>query len=104
MDYLLFESNSPDQNAFTQLHLAGDLAAAGHRVTLVLIQDGIFWAVEEMAQLAELAASRVEILLDEFSITTRGYHDLPLPTFLTFAGAKEIVAVMVRAPAKAIWR
>lgn len=104
MDYLLFESNPPSLDRFTQLHLASDLTEAGHRVTLVLIQDGVFWAIQDSACLAELAVLELTILLDDFSLAVRGYRDMPLPEFIGRGDAADFIAVMARGPVKAIWR
>jgi sulfur relay (sulfurtransferase) complex TusBCD TusD component (DsrE family) len=74
--YLLIESRDPFETADVgyAYELAGNLAKAGHTVTLFLVQNGVFPARKSSKSdaLSALAKAGVEVLADEFSLRERG--------------------------------
>jgi DsrE/DsrF/DsrH-like protein len=74
--YLLIESRDPFDSGDTAFipDLATRLAAAGNRVTLFLIQNGVLPARAGChgPGFGELAQAGVEVLADEFSLRERG--------------------------------
>ena len=78
--YLLIESRDPFDSADTGFcrDLAVQLAGAGHRVTLFLVQNGVLPARAGCrgAGFAELARAGVEVLADDFSLRERAIERL----------------------------
>jgi hypothetical protein len=77
--FLLIETRDPFESAdvgFFQ-DQAKRLTAAGHRVSLFLVQNGVLPARAGVAAqgFAELSQAGVEILADEFSLRERGIPD-----------------------------
>lgn len=74
-EYLLIESRDPFEYASVPSYyrLAGDLARAGNRVTLLLVHNGMLAARlgARRSELAELADAGVAVLADEFSLKER---------------------------------
>jgi predicted peroxiredoxin len=74
--YLLIESRDPFESAATAdlLGLADDLAKAGNRVTLFLVQNGVLPARpgKYSGLLTLTAKAGVEVLADDFSLRERG--------------------------------
>ena len=74
--YLLIESRDPfeSNDVASYYELASGLAREGNQVTLLLVQNGVFPArrSSRSGALADVAASGVEILADEFSLKERG--------------------------------
>ena len=75
-DYLLIESSDPLTSGQVRgyYQLAVDLAAAGNKVTLFLVQNGVFPArpSSQSAELSRVAGAGVEVLADDFSLRERG--------------------------------
>jgi len=75
-EYLMIGSRDPfESKDVSRLYaLAGDLSRQGNKVTLFLVQDGVFAARDSACStaLSAVAADGVEILADEFSLTERG--------------------------------
>jgi hypothetical protein len=76
MEYLLIESRDPFECGEVGYYyaLAKDLAFAGNRVTLLLVQNGVL-AARANAQAPGLAAAvkaGVSVLADDFSLKERG--------------------------------
>jgi predicted peroxiredoxin len=104
--YLLIESRDTfgaDSAAFCH-DLARRLAAAGNRVTLFLVQNGVMPArAGALApQFNELAHAGIEIFADEFSLRERGIPADRLQPGIK-ASALDIVIDRLADGAKAIW-
>ena len=78
--YLLIESRDPFESSDTAFchELARSLAAAGDKVTLFLVQNGVLAARSGAHgnELTELAQAGVEVLADDFSLRERGISAL----------------------------
>jgi predicted peroxiredoxin len=104
--YLLIASRDPFESADVGFchDLAQRLAAAGNRVTLFLVQNGVLpaRAGAQASGFAELAQAGVEILADDFSLRERG-----IPSDRLHQGVKpsglDIVIDRLAEGAKAIW-
>ncbi|MHC5065160.1 MAG: DsrE family protein [Planctomycetota bacterium] len=74
-DYLLIQSQDPFESSavLRDYELAGDLAAAGNKVTLFLVQNGTLAGRQGStnAALTALAGKGVDVLADEFSLRER---------------------------------
>jgi hypothetical protein len=79
VSFLLIETRDPFESTDVGfLHdQAKRLTAAGHRVSLFLVQNGVLPARAGVAApgFAELSQTGVEILADEFSLRERGIPD-----------------------------
>ena len=104
--YLLIESRDPFESVDVGFchDLARRLAAAGNRVTLLLVQNGVLPARISFRPLgfAELMQAGVEILADDFSLRERG-----IPSDRLQPGVKpsalDIVIDRLAEGTKAIW-
>ena len=105
-NYLLIESRDQFESADTGFShdLAQRLAAAGDRVTLFLVQNGVLPARAGAAGagFAELARAGVEILADDFSLRERGIQADRLQPGVK-SSALDVVIDRLAAGAKAIW-
>lgn len=76
--YLLIESRDPfdSGDVGNYYDLATDLVEQGNKVTLFLVQNGVFSARPSKRSdlLASVAQAGVEVLADEFSLRERGIH------------------------------
>ena len=105
-DYLLIETRNPFQSADTGFFrdLAQRLTAAGERVTLFLVQNGVLpaRAGAATAGFAELARAGVEILADDFSLRERG-----IPADRLESGVKpavlDVIIDRLAEGCKAVW-
>jgi sulfur relay (sulfurtransferase) complex TusBCD TusD component (DsrE family) len=78
--YLLIGTRDPFESKGVDgfFDLAAGLAREGHRVTVFLVQDGVFAARPSRAseRLGMLQAASVEVLADDFSLRERGIERL----------------------------
>ena len=105
-NYLLIESRDPFTSAevgFCQ-DLSRRLAAAGDRVTLFLVENGVLPARAGVAGtgLTELAQAGIEVLADDFSLRERG---IPLDRLQpgVKSAAIDLVIDRLAEGCKAIW-
>jgi predicted peroxiredoxin len=74
-DYLLIESRSPSESADQYCYeLASSLSAAGHNVTIFLVQNGVLPA-RARARAPGIESAKgagVTVLADDFSLRERG--------------------------------
>jgi hypothetical protein len=105
-DYLLIESRDPFEfasvNAF--LRVALDLKKAGNTVTLFLVQNGVLPTRKGVRadDLAQLTASGVSVIADEFSLKERAIAKSDLAGGVK-AGSLDLVIDKLAAGSKAIW-
>jgi sulfur relay (sulfurtransferase) complex TusBCD TusD component (DsrE family) len=75
-EYVLVESRDPFESSDFRhfLRLAADLAEEKHKVSVFLVQDGVFAARAGLSDpsLERLSGAGVEILADDFSLRERG--------------------------------
>ena len=78
--YVLIESRDCFESGDTEFcrDLARQLAAAGHQVTLFLVQNGVLpaRAGARVPGFAELARAGVEVFADDFSLRERAIENL----------------------------
>ncbi len=78
-DYLLIQSQDPFESSATlrDYELATDLASAGNKVTLFLVQNGTLAGRQgaNNAALSALSAKGVDVLADDFSLRERGISE-----------------------------
>lgn len=72
--YFLIESRSPFDSAevIHNYQLASDLANAGHKVTLFLVENGVFVTRTQADVSSVNVLRKVNVLADEFSLRERG--------------------------------
>ena len=104
--YLLIESRDPFESgdvAFCQ-DLARQLAAAGNRVTVFVVQNGVLGvrAGARRSDYAGLARAGVEVLADDFSLRERGILADKLQPGVT-PSPLDLVIDRLAEGAKAIW-
>ena len=102
--YLIIESRDPfeSRDVGFLFELAVGLARAGNEVTVFLVQNGVLPARPgpRATELAAMAAAKVEILADEFSLRERGVTTVvpgvrPSPI--------DVVVDRMAAGARALW-
>jgi hypothetical protein len=104
--YLLIQSRSPWEAGDGARHvawLARDLDAAGHDVTLWLVQNGVLAAraaAEDRAGLASLG--RVRVLADDFALRERGIQVEAMRQGIEPCSIDQVVA-MLASGFKALW-
>jgi hypothetical protein len=104
--YLLIQSKSPwETNRVADFYdLARQLAAAGHDVTLFLVQNGVLPARPRAHDpgLNEVVSARVRVLADDFSLRERALDPKALAGGVVPAAIDVVVDLLV-AGAKSIW-
>ena len=104
--YLMIESRDPfdsgDSAAF--LALAEDLAKAGNKVTLFLVQNGVLPARHgaRSGTLAALAVNGVDVLADSLSLAERGISPDRLVPGIK-AAALDVAVDQLADGCKALW-
>jgi intracellular sulfur oxidation DsrE/DsrF family protein len=105
-DYLLIGSRDPfESNDVARLYaLAENLAKSDRKVTLFLVQNGVFSAREsgQSAALSAVAGKGVEVLADEFSLRERGISPDGLVSGVSSAPL-DVVIDQLADGRKAIW-
>ena len=104
-DYLLIESRDPFDSGCSHYHeLAESLVAGGSRVTLFLVQNGVFPARQcnASARLTEVAGKGVEVLVDDFSLKERGIDSAGLAAGVKVASL-EVVMDQLEQGRKVLW-
>ena len=107
--YVLIESRDPFEYADTNYmyDMAGDLLSKGNRVTLFLIQNGVFCARSNVknnpltALRREAPAVRVEA--DDFSLRERGISTTGLADGVTVSSVDNLVDQLVQSDIKIVW-
>lgn len=102
--YLFIESRSdlesPDVPAMLTL-LAG-LRAAGHEVSLFLVQNAVTMAGRTPA-LADLARAGVAVWADDHSLSTRGLRPPPAGGGVRLGGACDVVRILTTPGVVPVW-
>lgn len=104
--YLLIESqgNWAGPNAGRFLGDASALAKAGHEVSVFLVQDGVFAAVNdsvpEIATLAELGAT---VWADDFSTAQRALPARSLSPHVELVGMDTVAELLMSEGCRAVW-
>lgn len=105
-DYLLIESRNPSESVdVTYFYgLATGLARGGNRVTLFLVQNGVFPARPSTSSpsLRAMAEAGVQVLADDFSLRERGIRVDALASGIQPAPL-DIVVDQLAAGRKAVW-
>ena len=103
--YLLIETRSRWESGEVEgfLGLAKDLAAAGERVDLVLIQNGVLVSRDPEAVAALMREPLATIWADDMSLAFRGIAADHLPSGIHVAGMKTIIGLMTRSGCKTVW-
>ena len=108
-DYLLIESRDPFEFADTtyMYKMAGDLVANGNRVTMYLIQNGVFCARKNVKNnpLSGLKrdAPSVRVEADDFSLRERGISTGGLEAGITVSNVDNLVDRLVDSDTKIVW-
>jgi hypothetical protein len=104
MDYVIVESRGPDAGDATVLGLVDGLAAAGHRVTIFLVQAGVSWPVLDAARFeAVTARPGISVLVDGFSVALRALDGDQRLAGYEVANEARLVSELTRGRVKAIW-
>ena len=105
-DYILIQSRDPNESRTVERFygLAQNLASNGSKVTLFLVQDGVFAArgSAQSAALSETAEAGVEVLADDFSLRERGIDNDKVISGVVSAPLDAVVDHMA-AGRKPIW-
>lgn len=104
--YVLIQSKSPwesDSEGRT-FSLVRDLADAGHRVTLFLVQNGVLAtrSGSNGIDYGELTDSNVRILADDFSLRERGIHTEAIKRGVNVGQIGDLVD-LIASGTKTIW-
>lgn len=105
--YLLIESRDTSEHADVGYlyELAGGLAREGHRVTLFLVQNGVFPArpSAQSRRLTRVAEEGVQVLADEFSLKERGIPAESLAKGVAAAALDRVVELLADGATRALW-
>ncbi|MDI5962445.1 hypothetical protein [Streptantibioticus silvisoli] len=104
--HLLIESQGPGAGGADAgfLRDARDLARLGHRVQLLLIQEGVGAAVGAAPWSArEAAAAGAEVLVDDFSLTQRGLCAAQLLPTARIVDMAEVSARLLEPDVRVVW-
>ena len=105
--YLLIESRDPYefQDVGYFFDLAGGLAESGQKVTLFLVQNGVFPArpSAQSERLTRLARGGVEVLADDFSLRERGISAGSLADGVRSAPIDRVVDLLADGSTRALW-
>ena len=108
-DYVLIESRDPFEFTDTtyMYQMAGDLAENGNRVTLYLIQNGVFCARKNVMgnPLADLKQNSpsVRIEADDFSLRERGISASALAEGVNVSNVDNLVDHLMQGDTKVVW-
>lgn len=106
--YVMIESRDPYESGDVSYfyNLAADLAAAGERVTLFLVQNGALAARKDAKgdPLSGVLKSRIEVLVDSFALRERGIQDSERHPSVKPAEIGDLVDhIMAADGAKVLW-
>ncbi|MFF8035949.1 MULTISPECIES: hypothetical protein [unclassified Streptomyces] len=104
--YFLVESKGnwagPGAEAF--LRDAAVLAEAGHRVRVLLVEDGVLTAVGTgVPEIRRLAGAGAEILVDDFSAAQRALSATTLSPHVRLAGMDVAAAALTEDGCRGVW-
>lgn len=106
MHHLLIESQGPwaGPNAERFLRDAAVLAESGNRVSVFLVQDGVFSAVAGTSgELPRLAAAGAEVYVDRFAVEQRALTATRLSPHARHADLDVMAAALMADGCKAVW-
>ncbi|MGW2183899.1 DsrE family protein [Streptomyces sp. NPDC001732] len=106
VSYFLIESkgNWAGPNAGTFLRDAAALAAAGHRVRVYLVEDGVLSAAGvRTPEIDRLAEAGVEVLVDDFSAAQRALGGTKLSPHVKLAGMETVAAALAEDDCRGVW-
>ena len=108
-DYVLIESRDPFEFSDTtyMYQMAGDLAANGNRVTVYLVQNGVFCARKNVKNnpldgLKQNAPS-VRVEADDFSLRERGISKTGLVDGVNVSNVDDLVDHLMQGNTKVVW-
>ncbi|MEU9349570.1 hypothetical protein AB0D65_00760 [Streptomyces griseoloalbus] len=104
--YFLIESkgNWAGPNAGTFLMDAVALAEAGHRVRVLLVEDGVLTAVgTDAPEIRRLAGAGAEILVDDFSAAQRALSATTLSPHVRLVGMDVAAAALTEDGCRGVW-
>ena len=108
-EYVLIESRDPFEfNDTTYMYqMAGDLAGRGNKVTLFLIQNGVFCARRNVKDnpLDKLRkqSPAVRLEADDFSLRERGISSNALAEGVSVSNVDDLVDQLVQSGTKIVW-
>jgi sulfur relay (sulfurtransferase) complex TusBCD TusD component (DsrE family) len=103
--YVLIESRDPFESRDTEFveQTAITIKERGHRVTVFLLQNGVFAARKTTARLQRLTDAGVILLADDFSLRERGIKTAELARGFQESGINSLVDMITQPDTKAIW-
>ena len=104
-EYVLIESRDPFESRDTEFveQTAIAIKERGHRVTVFLLQNGVFAARKTTARLQRLVEAGVNLLADDFSLRERGITAAELAQGVEESGIDNLVDTITQPNTKAIW-
>ena len=108
-DYVLIESRDPFEFGDTtyMYQMAGDLVANGNRVTVYLVQNGVFCARKNVKNnpLVDLKQNSpsVRVEADDFSLRERGISTSGLAEGVNVSNVDDLVDHMMQGDTKVVW-
>ena len=104
-EYVFIESRDPFESRDAEFVEQTAIATKerGHRVTVFLLQNGVFATRKTAARLQRLADAGVILLADDFSLRERGISAAELAQGVQESGIKSLVDAITQPHTKAIW-
>jgi predicted peroxiredoxin len=104
-EYVLIESRDPFESRDTEFleQTAITIRERGHRVTMFLLQNGVFAARGSTPRLQRLLEAGVILLADDFSLRERGIKAAELAQGVRESGINTLVDTITQPNTKSIW-
>ena len=104
-EYVLIESRDPFESRDTEFveQTAITIKERGHRVTVFLLQNGVFAARKTTTPLQRMTHAGVILLADDFSLRERGIKPTELAQGVEESNINSLVDTITRPNTKAIW-
>lgn len=108
-DYVLIESRDPFEFSDTtyMYQMADDLAANGNRVTMYLVQNGVFCARKNVKDNPLIGLKKnspsVRVEADDFSLRERGISTSRLAEGVNVSNVDDLVEHMMQSDTKVVW-
>ena len=101
--YLFIESRSEQESpdVLATLGLVGGLSAAGHEVSLFLVQNAVTMA-GRIGALLDLARAGVTVWADDHSLATRGLQ-APAEEGIRLGGVSDVVRILTTPGVVPVW-
>jgi hypothetical protein len=102
--YLLVETHAPGRAPARFLDDAIHLRAEGHPVVLVLVEDGVYWGVQDGGSGSEeVLAAGGSLWVDRFSLAQRAIDEVDVVDGSCFVDMTAVAGALLSPAVRAVW-